>query len=274
MDEPGPTREQGGRRWWRQLPSWALPALVVLAGGLVALGVVAVNTSGTHLPERKRAGPTPEATPPSRLDGRYPAYAARIVPAAADVRERPGSDQEIRTRLPDKTENGAPQTLLVLKEVWADGRHWYKVLLPVRPNGSTGWLDERDVSLEGVEYRVDVHLRSHSLDVFRNNGRIDEIPVGLGKDDTPTPGGLFYVMELLRPPKPDGPYGTYAYVLNGYSNQLTSFNGGTGLLGVHGTNQPELIGKNVSHGCIRMTNENIERLAQLLPLGTPVRIMD
>jgi lipoprotein-anchoring transpeptidase ErfK/SrfK len=60
--------------------------------------------------------------------------------------------------------------------------------------------------------------------------------------------------------------------LSGYSNVLTDFAGGDGVVGIHGTNDPSTIGKDVSHGCIRMTNENITKLAKSLPLGVPVVI--
>ena len=94
----------------------------------------------------------------------------------------------------------------------------------------------------------------------------------MGTGDTPTPVGEFYLTELLAPPNPNGAYGPYAFGLSGFSDTLTTFNGGPGQLGIHGTNQPNLIGTKVSHGCIRMSNENITALSQLLPLGTPVQI--
>jgi len=98
------------------------------------------------------------------------------------------------------------------------------------------------------------------------------VPVGVGTNATPTPGDLYYVKELLPPPEPNGPYGAYAYGLSGFSNQVTSFAGGEGVIGIHGTNDPSSIGKDVSFGCIRMSDAGITRLAGRLPLGTPVEI--
>ena len=102
---------------------------------------------------------------------------------------------------------------------------------------------------------------------------LDE-PVAVGTSDTPSPGGTYYLKELLRPSNPDGAYGVYAYGLSGYSNELTSFNCGDGVIGIHGTNDPSSIGTDVSHGCIRLTNEAITRMVDEigLPLGTPVEI--
>ena len=71
----------------------------------------------------------------------------------------------------------------------------------------------------------------------------------------------------------NGPYGSYAYGLSGFSNVLTSFGGGDGVIGIHGTNDPSSIGQDVSHGCIRLQNADIERLVRFLPLGTPVDIL-
>ncbi len=94
----------------------------------------------------------------------------------------------------------------------------------------------------------------------------------MAKNNTPTPGGIYYLVELIQPPDPNGDYGPYAYGLSGYSNTLTSFNGGPGQLGIHGTDDPAGIGTQVSHGCIRMSNADITQLAKILPLGTPVQI--
>ena len=81
-----------------------------------------------------------------------------------------------------------------------------------------------------------------------------------------------YIKELLQPPNPNGPYGPFAYGLSGFSEVLTSFAGGPGALGIHGTNDPSSVGHPVSYGCIRMSNASISALARILPLGVPVEI--
>lgn len=153
-----------------------------------------------------------------------------------------------------------------------DGRHL--VELPVRPNGSTGWVDATDVSLTVHDYRIEIELAAFELRVLKGDEVLVATPIGVGTQDTPTPGGTYYIKELLQPPSPDGPYGTYAYGLSGYSNVLESFAGGNGVIGIHGTNQPELIGTDVSHGCIRVENDVVTRLVEEigLPLGVPVDI--
>ena len=119
-----------------------------------------------------------------------------------------------------------------------------------------------------------VGLTEHRIRVYRDDEVIVDEPVGVGRGDRPTPGGTYYIKELLQPPDPTGPYGTYAYGLSGFSNVLQSFNGGNGVIGIHGTNEPEAIGTDVSSGCIRVHNDVIEHLVEDigLPLGTPVEI--
>ena len=147
--------------------------------------------------------------------------------------------------------------------------------LPVRPNGSSGWVDADDVTIAGVPYRIEVGITEHRIRVFGDEEVILDEPVGVGRTDRPTPGGIYYLKELLQPPNPDGAYGIYAYGLSGFSNVLQSFNGGSGVIGIHGTNEPEKVGTDVSHGCIRLHNEAIERMVEDigLPLGTPVEIL-
>jgi lipoprotein-anchoring transpeptidase ErfK/SrfK len=155
---------------------------------------------------------------------------------------------------------------------------WLHVLLPVRPNGSQGWIRASDVTLTTHDYRMLIELAAHRLTVWKGDEVVADEPIGVGTSDTPTPGGLYYTKELLQPidrqgrPLPDGPYGPYAYGLSGFSDVLYDFAGGDGVIGIHGTNDPSSIGRDASHGCIRLSNEAITRLATTLPIGVPVEI--
>jgi lipoprotein-anchoring transpeptidase ErfK/SrfK len=149
---------------------------------------------------------------------------------------------------------------------------WLQVLLPMRPNGSTGWVRGRRAALRANPYRIEVRLRAHRLTLRRGGRVVLRTPIGVGRAVTPTPRGLAFVTRLLRQPDPHGIYGPWAFGLSVYSPVLTSFGGGRGEAGIHGTNDPAGIGRDVSHGCIRLPNRAIERLARVLPLGTPVRI--
>ena len=95
---------------------------------------------------------------------------------------------------------------------------------------------------------------------------------GVGRSVLPTPKGTYFVAELLKQPNPFGPHGPYAFGLSAHSNVLQSFGGGPGQIGIHGTNEPAALGTDVSHGCVRISNAAISKLARLLPLGTPVVI--
>ncbi len=191
-----------------------------------------------------------------------------VIPVFADA-----EGGEPKMELDRRTETTGNLVFVVEEEASStSGRH--RVQLPVRPNGSTGWVNASDVSLTVHDYRIEIELAAFELRVFKGEEEILTTPIGVGTQDTPTPGGTYYIKELLQPPSPNGPYGTYAYGLSGFSNVLESFAGGNGVIGIHGTNQPELIGTNVSHGCIRMENDTIDELVEEigLPLGVPVEI--
>lgn len=171
--------------------------------------------------------------------------------------------------------SGAERVFLVTR-VSGD---WYEVLLPVRPNQSTGWVHAGEVSISSHSYSIVIELGAHRLTVFEGEAPIQVESIGVGKNNTPTPGGLYYTKELIEIVDddgrlyPDGPYGPFAFGLSGFSEVIRSFgDGGDGTVGIHGTNSPSSLGRDVSSGCIRMSNEAVARLAEFLPLGTPVEI--
>jgi lipoprotein-anchoring transpeptidase ErfK/SrfK len=167
--------------------------------------------------------------------------------------------------------NADGASLVFLVKERGDG--WEKVYLPIRPNGATGWVRDRDVDLSLNPYRLVVSLRSHTLILLKAGRVIDRQQAGVGRSVLPTPHGLYYITELLKQPNAEGAYGPYAFGLSAHSNVLYSFGGGSGQIGIHGTNEPWALGSDVSHGCIRVANAAISRLARMLPLGTPVRIV-
>jgi lipoprotein-anchoring transpeptidase ErfK/SrfK len=253
----------------------------VVAGALaLALGLCACGggseASGGDEPtraDRSRAR-TPQATTTTASDTTVPttlpdgtSLVAQAKPASTPIYAAAG-DAEPSQSLDNPNENGAPLVFLV-KERQGD---WLNVYLPVRPNGSTGWVRAADVTVASNPYSIDIALAAHRLVVHSGDEVVLDEPIGVGTAETPTPGGVYYIKELLQPPYPDGPYGPYAYGLSGFSNVLDEFGGGDGVIGIHGTNEPEAIGTNVSHGCIRMRNEAILELVPVLPLGTPVHI--
>lgn len=210
------------------------------------------------------ADPDPAARDP---DGGGYLVAESVVPLLA-VWDQPDPGGAPRWELAHPTPSGAPLVLLVTEV--ADG--WLRVLLPVRPNGSQGWVRTEDVSQRGHRWRIDVHLSAHELVVHHGDEVWMVEPIAIGQQPTPTPGGTFYLLELLQPPEPGGPYGPFAFGLSGFSEVLDSFAGGDGRLGLHGTDQPATLGSDVTNGCIRVHNEAITQLAAAVPLGTPLTI--
>jgi len=148
---------------------------------------------------------------------------------------------------------------------------WVKLRLPLRPNGQRGWVPRSALGrLHVVTTRLVVR-RGSMRAVLRRDGRVIwRSRVGVGAPSTPTPSGTFYVRELLRVSDPSGLYGPYAFGTSAYA-AISDWPGG-GVVGIHGTNQPELIPGRPSHGCIRVPNRKIRRLARLMPVGTPVEI--
>jgi hypothetical protein len=151
---------------------------------------------------------------------------------------------------------------------------WLHVYLPVRPNGSGGWVRSQDVTLRRNDYRIAIDLEDHELTLLHKGNLQFRTPIGVGTSSMPTPGGVYYVKELVVPAEADDLYGPFAYGLSGFSDSpgAKDFRGGDGALGIHGTNDPSSIGKDVSHGCIRVSNDVIRHLAKVLPMGTPVEI--
>lgn len=172
--------------------------------------------------------------------------------------------------------SGAPTTFLVKERgVEATGVLWHEVYLPVRPNGSTGWVADADVVLTNTDMSATINLTTHQLDLSDQGAVIASYPVASGATATPTPTGTFYVKELVEPPQANGTYGPLAYGLSAHSDVLIDTEAfADGVIGIHGTNQPALIGTDVSHGCVRVRNDDVLDLERRqVPLGMPVTII-
>ncbi|BDZ62064.1 hypothetical protein Lsed01_01980 [Demequina sediminis] len=224
--------------------------------------------TAASFPDRS-ATPAPSASASEVADPNV-SYVARTEESEITVLTEPGGGEEMTVRaqdvltVPDQT----PFVFLV-KEVRGD---WVELYLPVRPNGTTGWVEADSVTLSATTKRIEVSLDDYRLTVFDGDEEILTTEIGLGQDELPTPGGVYYIRELLQPPDPTGTYGPYAYGLSGYSPVLDEFAGGDAVIGVHGTNDPTSFGRSVSHGCIRIPNDVITQLVEEIgiPLGTPV----
>ena len=190
----------------------------------------------------------------------------------APIRTLPKASSRQITRSRFFTEDGFPNVYLLLRR-WTDphGRSWVRVRIPMRPNGKVGWMREDSLGPpQLVPTRLVVDRRSLSAALYRHGKRIWRTRVGVGKPGTPTPAGHFWIRERLKVNDPGGLYGPWAFGTSDYST-LSDWPGG-GVIGIHGTNEPGLIPGRPSHGCIRMHNSAITRLAHRMPIGTPLLI--
>ena len=124
---------------------------------------------------------------------------------------------------------------------------------------------------DGYDLQVS-DLAARKVTVYHGDTVLLQEVVAVGTDRTPTPLGEFFVDGLVPPPG-TAPYGAGQVSVAGFSDVLQSFGGGVGQIALHGTNRPDLLGGNVSNGCVRMTNDAIQRMMMLAPLGTPVTVV-
>ncbi|HEX6712652.1 MAG TPA: L,D-transpeptidase [Thermoleophilaceae bacterium] len=175
-------------------------------------------------------------------------------------------------RLSARTQDGTDELILILGEQRrADGR-WFKVRLPVLPNNTTGWVKASRLSKPRVVHTwLRVNRAREQMTLIRSGRVVFRARIGVGQAGTPTPSGNFYIRNKLVGFPPGTIYGPLAFGTSARSAVLTDWPQ-DGVIGIHGTNQPELLPGHVSHGCMRLRNEDILRLAKLLPIGTPLTI--
>jgi lipoprotein-anchoring transpeptidase ErfK/SrfK len=204
------------------------------------------------------------------------AYVAQAIVPQLSVYNAPGdpapSEQLANPWVvsPDYPDQTVPQVFLV-KEQRKDG--WVRVLLPIRPNGSTGWVQAKDVRLSANDFHVQVELGAHRITVTQGANVLYQGDIAIGTSDTPTPVGEYYVRVKVKAIDPTTVYGPYAWGLSSHSDALETFDGGDAEIGIHGNNDASVLGHDVTHGCVRMDNAAITTLTTTLPLGTPVDIV-
>jgi lipoprotein-anchoring transpeptidase ErfK/SrfK len=249
-------------------PVAILAAIALIATAWFVGGSTFGNESGSS--SSPSSAGTNDLGPQQRAASSAPQYnnvVATVKGSKIQVYSKPRSDQ--KQQILDSPNLDGAKVVFLVKKLRGP---WLKVYLPTRPNGSTGWIKKKTVTLSGHSYSVTINLDKHILKAYKANKKILRTPIGVGRAVTPTPTGLYYITELLRQPDPSGTYGPYAFGLSAHSDVLNEFAGRDGVLGIHGTNFPQGIGTDVSHGCIRLSNKAIIKLAHTLPVGTPVKI--
>lgn len=199
------------------------------------------------------------------------AYAAILREAKTQVYRLPRGRRI--ARFPRLNQNGYPMTFSIVGAIVnkACGASWYRVKLPMRPNGAVGYVRPGEVSVERVFTRILIDLSERRLSLYRRGKLVLSTPVAVGSSSTPTPTGRFYVNQRLVPTNPDGPFGPAALGVSAFSDVLTGWVQG-GPIGIHGTNADWSIGRAVSNGCIRVPNATMRKIFSVTLGGSPVII--
>jgi hypothetical protein len=248
----------------------ALAVVLLLRGPEPAPGPAAARLGVPALP----APPEPAFRVGRPLPPRHGHHESRWTPVRRPVlaRARPDGDAPVVARLGTRTPEGTTNILSVLGRTENEGgRLWVRVRLAILPNGSTGWVPRAALGGYGaVRTRLIVDRARLSATLLRDERPVLRAPVGIGTAGSPTPAGEFYVRNrLTRYRSPF--YGPVAFGTSARSETLTDWPDG-GFVGIHGTDRPDLLPGRVSHGCIRMRNPDIVRLARLMAPGTPITI--
>jgi lipoprotein-anchoring transpeptidase ErfK/SrfK len=250
-------------------PGLRLLLSLPLAGLLAGCGATAQQASSARHP--------PSASKESRCRAEPTAVGGRRITVAAEVRSRAQAYRRPEVgpfaRFGRLNQNGFPTVFRVVAVVRARdcSPRWYRVQLPLRPNGATGYVRAGSVRVGRVRTRILVDISERKLTFFRSGKRVLKTTVAVGASATPTPTGRYYVNQLLIPAETSGPFGPGAIGISAFSDVLTGWAQG-GPIAIHGTNEPWSIGHAASNGCIRVRNQVLLRLFRATPAGTPVVI--
>jgi L,D-transpeptidase catalytic domain len=245
---------------------------------------VACSSASTPPPEAARA-PEPELVPEPTESPQPAAEPARkhepILPEQGDfvavprtryapMWVKPGQGGGPNFAFDTQNPMGQLAPLLIDGATRRDGVEWLEVLLPLRPNGSSAWVKADDVEIREREERIEVDLSRRVLRHYEGDEIADSFRVGVGSEQYPTGVGRFYIWVKVPYENPNNPYGIMALGLSGFSPVLSDWPG-QGRMAVHGTPYASNRGQAVSHGCVRVYNDDMQALLDL-PLGTPVEI--
>jgi hypothetical protein len=246
---------------------------MVLIGIGLALAVSGCAGSGrkqTQVSAAPDPAPRCRSGVVQRLGDSHVAYAA-LVPHRAVVFRSPG--RRAFASFGPRNVNGHATVFGVLaRRLGANCEaDWYRVELPIRPNGATGWVQARRLRVGVVHARIVVDLSQRRLTLYRDGRPVLHASAAIGSPATPTPTGRFYVNQRLIPADPSGPWGPGAIGVSAHSDVLRHWVQG-GPIAIHGTNEPFSIGRAASHGCVRLENGVLRKLFEQTPAGTPVLI--
>jgi lipoprotein-anchoring transpeptidase ErfK/SrfK len=241
----------------------AVAAAAAAVAWAAAAGLGATTAAAAEAPRAIASRPTTTEAWTARL----------ILPVHSRAAPRAGARRTSKLAVTAPYNEG-PHVLLVL------GAHasrkngvWYRVRLPSRPNTAAGWIPDDAVRVTRTRYRIVVRLGSRRTELLRAGKVVGRWSVAVGTPANPTPTGRFALSEIVRQPNPGGFFGPYILTLTAHSANLSDFDGGDGRVALHGTSLPHLLGRAVSHGCVRLPNAAATRLARTVPPGAPVDVL-
>lgn len=293
---PGAPRPQSQQR----VPSWQAPqvgawirrvslgrsrALVALGacsllvvGSVVGLAAPSLGDTGTSdpvgqllapvlnliSPPSSVAAPAPPAPPPAPPTD-APASTLVADAVVANVTAYSSPDGAVQAHIDGTNSVGQPEAFVVIGQQPG----WDQVELPIKPNGTTGWIQSSAVTTRSDPYYIRVHQGQFTLDLYHNGYLDHEFKVAVGLPSTPTPNGSFFVWASQA--WNQAPYAGGIFALSAFSPVLVNWPGG-GRTGIHGWRDTSVMGSRASNGCVRMAGPDFQQLLDTVPLGTPVEI--
>jgi hypothetical protein len=258
-------RHHGAVTKRRPLPGVVLLLVVACSGSPAADRATPPASSASSM------APTLPASPSPATDRRHPSG----VDAVSKTRYLPmwntpgDGDANFVFDSRSPTRHGIAPMLIESRRT-RHGQRWVRILLPIRPNGSSAWAHVEDVRLVPRSEKIVVDLSRRTLRDYVRGRLVNRFRVGVGTPATPTGVGTFYVWQRVPFSNPYQPYGIFALGLSGFSPVLSDWPGG-GRMAIHGTPYASDRGQPVSHGCVRVYNADMKHLLGVR-LGTPVII--
>ncbi|KRA29405.1 MULTISPECIES: L,D-transpeptidase [unclassified Nocardioides] len=255
--------------------SWPVPLIVVI---LVISGYLVFGRGDEESPQQKKPSTTTAA---AQLDlKKLPASSTKTTIKAAPKDPRPKGIPKGTVVHPKRVvalydaPDGKPFAKIGPRQfgdtwlpVITRNRDWVQVMLPSKPNNSTGWLRSSELAEAHSRFLIQVHLRTRTLEFFEDNELVNSWSVAIGADATPTPTGRTFVLGQIVDEKQ--PFSPVILPLGSHSATLDSYGGGPGTVALHGWTDPSVFGKAISHGCVRVPDAALA-LLRTVPIGTPV----
>lgn len=249
-----------------------LLAVAGFAAAVVLPARALAGSTGTSTTGTSTTAPTTTTTPKKPkipVVSTFPA-AGGMLSNSVPVRVAPNPHAHVIRVMHQFRSDFRPQVMFAVRAATgSDGEPWYRVSIPMRPNGTYGWIPAKTVSLSPAHSQIVVNLQSRTIDLYRFGKHKWHGKVAIGAPGRETPVGHYFVAARFVPYR-DPFLGVFAVETSAYS-KLTEWPGG-GVVGIHGTDEPQLLGKAVSHGCVRVANVTARHLRTLAALGTPIWI--